>query len=233
MDKKGFVYIMNNDSMPGLVKVGRSKKVPTERAKELEDTGVPKPYIVQYYAFFDDMIEAEKRAHKALVEYHYAKEHFETDVGTAIYNIENTGISFKKLYSKPEDDRKAKELERQIQEGEREEIRLAEIAEREEYEEREREKIRLAEIAERKKRELRAKAGTVIVHCTACKQKLRVPSAQKLGVSVEKSLLVTCTKCNNSFDYSLQDHTGYKFKWRWWYYIVIVIIIKILDSVSK
>lgn len=30
MAKKGFVYIMSNDSMPGLLKVGMSTKVPED-----------------------------------------------------------------------------------------------------------------------------------------------------------------------------------------------------------
>jgi tetratricopeptide (TPR) repeat protein len=100
MGKKGFVYIMTNDSMPGIIKVGMSTKVPTERAKELEDTGLPMPYVVQYYAFFDDMQQAEKKAHNELSKYHYNKEFFKTDVGTAINCIENLGLSFNRLYCK-------------------------------------------------------------------------------------------------------------------------------------
>ncbi len=41
--------------MPGLVKIGKSKKVPTERAKELEDTGVPKPYLTSYIPVYPDV----------------------------------------------------------------------------------------------------------------------------------------------------------------------------------
>ena len=91
---------MTNDSMPGIIKVGMSTKVPTERAKELEDTGLPMPYVVQYYAFFDDMRQAEKKAHNELSKYHYNKEFFKTDVGTAINCIENLGLSFNRLYCK-------------------------------------------------------------------------------------------------------------------------------------
>ena len=91
---------MTNDSMPGIIKVGMSTKVPTERAKELEDTGLPMPYVVQYYAFFDDMQQAEKKAHNELSKYHYNKEFFKTDVGTAINCIENLGLSFNRLYCK-------------------------------------------------------------------------------------------------------------------------------------
>jgi len=86
--------------MPGIIKVGMSTKVPTERAKELEDTGLPMPYVVQYYAFFDDMQQAEKKAHNELSKYHYNKEFFKTDVGTAINCIENLGLSFNRLYCK-------------------------------------------------------------------------------------------------------------------------------------
>ena len=118
MGKKGFVYIMTNDSMPGIIKVGMSTKVPTERAKELEDTGLPMPYVVQYYAFFDDMRQAEKKAHNELSKYHYNKEFFKTDVGTAINCIENTGVPFKKLHSKPDNDRKAEEFKQQIEKAE-------------------------------------------------------------------------------------------------------------------
>ena len=118
MGKKGFVYIMTNDSMPGIIKVGMSTKVPTERAKELEDTGLPMSYVVQYYAFFDDMRQAEKKAHNELSKYHYNKEFFKTDVGIAIYCIENTGVPFKKLHSKPDNDRKAEEFKQQIEEAE-------------------------------------------------------------------------------------------------------------------
>ena len=46
MDKKGFIYVMTNPSMPGIVKVGMSKRVPTERAldNDLNSTGIPTPF---------------------------------------------------------------------------------------------------------------------------------------------------------------------------------------------
>jgi hypothetical protein len=119
MPQKGFVYILSNSSMPNKVKVGKSIKVPTERAKELGTTGVPTSFEVQYYAFFDDMDEAEKRAHNTLSQFHHAKEFFDTDVPTAIHAIESVGISFQKLFSKPEDDARAEEIIRRRQVEER------------------------------------------------------------------------------------------------------------------
>ncbi len=136
MNKKGFLYIMTTDGSPGLVKVGMTTKVPTERAKELGTTGVPKPYVVQYYALFDDMIQAEKKAQNALYKYHYGKEFYKIDVATAIYHIENVGIPFTRLHSKPEDDRVADKLrlkmQREQEEKERAEIKLHERKSREE-----------------------------------------------------------------------------------------------------
>ena len=109
MDKKGFVYIMTNDSMPDLIKVGMTTKIPTERAKELEGTGHPKPFVVQYCALFDDMSLAEKNAHLALFRYRDGKEFFKVDVTTAIRCIEDTGVPFTRVHCKPDDDRKVKE----------------------------------------------------------------------------------------------------------------------------
>ena len=47
------------------------------------------------------MFLAEK-AHEALYKYHHGKEFFKTDVATAARAIESAGISFVKLYSKPD-----------------------------------------------------------------------------------------------------------------------------------
>ena len=108
MDKKGFIYVMTNSSMPGLLKVGMTSKNPKIRAldKDMNTTGVPTPWKVQYYAWFDDMALAESIAHDKLEQYHHAKEYFKTDIATAIIAIESINISFKKLYSKPDDDAK-------------------------------------------------------------------------------------------------------------------------------
>lgn len=123
MDTKGFVYVMTNPSMPGLVKIGMSKRVPTERTTDddMASTGIPKRFEVQYYAFFEDMFKAEREAHHNLKEYHYGKEFFKTDVATAIVAIESIDIPFTKLYSKPDDDRKAEQIRIAKEKAEREE----------------------------------------------------------------------------------------------------------------
>ncbi len=55
---------MTNPSMPGLVKVGMSTRVPDKRARDedLNSTGVPTPFEVQYYSFFHDKAKTEAQA---------------------------------------------------------------------------------------------------------------------------------------------------------------------------
>jgi len=51
----GFVYVMSNPAPPNLIKIGKSKKDPTiDRVSELNQTGVPEPFKVEYYAFVGD-----------------------------------------------------------------------------------------------------------------------------------------------------------------------------------
>lgn len=45
---KGYVYIISNQAMPGIFKIGFTLKDPELRAKELDSTGVPYPFIVEY-----------------------------------------------------------------------------------------------------------------------------------------------------------------------------------------
>ena len=46
----GFVYVLGNDEMPSLVKIGRSSLLPEDRAKKGFGTFVPVPYEVLFRA---------------------------------------------------------------------------------------------------------------------------------------------------------------------------------------
>ena len=63
---KGYVYIISNRSMPGIYKVGYTLKDPELRAKELESTGVPHPFVVDYEILVDDPYTLEQKIHKSL-----------------------------------------------------------------------------------------------------------------------------------------------------------------------
>jgi hypothetical protein len=70
MTDLGFVYCMSNPSMPGLLKIGKvslTKKgyrTPNTRARELYDTGVPLPFIVEFVIKTYECEKLEKQIHK-------------------------------------------------------------------------------------------------------------------------------------------------------------------------
>ena len=66
---RGWVYILSNDSLSGLVKVGYTSKDPEGRAKELSgNTGVPTPFVVEYEVLIEDAHRCEQEIHKYLSE---------------------------------------------------------------------------------------------------------------------------------------------------------------------
>lgn len=87
---KGFIYVAKNSSMTGLLKIGRTEKIPTARLEELFTTGVPEPFEVAYYALVQDSKAAEKAVHRLLSRYRHKKsrEFFAIGVGAAIRAIQ-------------------------------------------------------------------------------------------------------------------------------------------------
>jgi hypothetical protein len=73
---KGWVYVITNNAMPGLVKVGYSRKDPELRAEELNHTGSPHPYLVDYELLIDEPYQVERKTHKLLSAKREAKEWF-------------------------------------------------------------------------------------------------------------------------------------------------------------
>lgn len=84
---RGWVYIITNPAMPGLVKVGFSTKDPAIRAKELGGTGVPFPYVVEYDALVRAPRHAEQKIHEKLAHKRAAKEWFHCTVEEALVAI--------------------------------------------------------------------------------------------------------------------------------------------------
>jgi hypothetical protein len=60
--------------MPGLLKVGFTLKDPDLRAIELEQTGVPHPFVVEYEVLVTEPRNLEQRVHGRLAEVHERKE---------------------------------------------------------------------------------------------------------------------------------------------------------------
>lgn len=82
----GFLYLMTNPAMPGLVKIGMTTRSPEERAQELASTGVPMPFHVAAAWPVDDVRSAERDAHEALARYRVndQREWFRVSVPAAI-----------------------------------------------------------------------------------------------------------------------------------------------------
>lgn len=63
----GWVYVLVNSSMPGLVKVGKTTRAPSDRANELSGvTGVATPFIVAFEQYFSNCDAAEDYVHAEL-----------------------------------------------------------------------------------------------------------------------------------------------------------------------
>lgn len=69
MSELGYLYVLANSAMPGVVKVGKTTRSPLERAGELSGaTGLPTPFIVVYEQLFQDCHSAESFVHTYLAQ---------------------------------------------------------------------------------------------------------------------------------------------------------------------
>ncbi len=84
---KGWVYVISNKAMLGLIKVGYSTKDPELRAEELNHTGSPHPYVVEYEMLIEEPYEIEQKTHKLLSSKLEAKEWFRCSAEEAVAGI--------------------------------------------------------------------------------------------------------------------------------------------------
>jgi len=65
-----FIYILENESFPGVVKIGRTEREVAERVKELSSaTGVPTEFTVFRKYVVEDSVIAERKTHEQLAEF--------------------------------------------------------------------------------------------------------------------------------------------------------------------
>lgn len=86
---KGFIYILRNESMPGLLKIGYSVKVPEERVGELFTTGVPEPFKLAYYCLVERADKLETAIHRNLSPHRHRdnREFFRIELEAAVRSI--------------------------------------------------------------------------------------------------------------------------------------------------
>ncbi len=91
MSSKGYIYILSNPSMPGLLKIGRSIHGGKKRGRDIDQTGVPTPFVVEWEMLVEDCEYIESAAHEVLSEYrvNFSREFFKVDITEAITVITN------------------------------------------------------------------------------------------------------------------------------------------------
>ncbi|WCH25942.1 GIY-YIG nuclease family protein [Aeromonas salmonicida] len=82
----GYVYILINESMPNMIKVGKTRRDSRSRARELYTTGVPTPYQVAFEIFCENYDSAEESMHQELSDFrvHRNREFFRYPLDKAI-----------------------------------------------------------------------------------------------------------------------------------------------------
>jgi len=60
----GFVYVLSNEIMPDIYKIGFTEKSPRQRAADLSNTSIPTPYDVVAHWEVENPIGIEKELHR-------------------------------------------------------------------------------------------------------------------------------------------------------------------------
>lgn len=122
---KGWVYVISNQAMPGVVKVGYSTKDPELRASELNNTGAPHPYVVEYEALVEEPRDIEQRVHRRLSDHREGREWFRCSPEFAVSVIQTViaGGTITESFKRA-DRARAEALRRERQERIQEESRI-------------------------------------------------------------------------------------------------------------
>ncbi|HDY7694945.1 TPA: GIY-YIG nuclease family protein [Vibrio vulnificus] len=83
----GYVYILSNELMPGLLKIGLTRRSPEERARELSSsTGIPIDFQVEYEVYAPNAKLLERTMHTRLDRYrvNHKREFFKLGMTEAI-----------------------------------------------------------------------------------------------------------------------------------------------------
>ena len=74
--EEGYCYAATNPCLPGLVKIGFTKKVPSRRIKQLSGTSVPEPFELIAQVACKDARKTEREIHRHFKEQAFKKEFF-------------------------------------------------------------------------------------------------------------------------------------------------------------
>ncbi|MGF6575186.1 hypothetical protein ABH945_007315 [Paraburkholderia sp. GAS333] len=104
---EGYVYVMSNKAMPGLVKVGYTTNTPAERAAQLNGTHSPHPVEVESCIQVSDPRAIERAAHQHLRAHHEGKEWFRCSLEVAIAAVKRSaGEVAKNEFSRADEEKR-------------------------------------------------------------------------------------------------------------------------------
>lgn len=87
---KGYVYILSNEAMPNIYKIGHTTQNIETRIHQLSiSTSIPKNFNLIAYALVEDSFQAERAIHKAFQKQCYGKEFFKLTNKQLIYKVCN------------------------------------------------------------------------------------------------------------------------------------------------
>lgn len=95
-----YIYVLSNDTMPGLLKIGFTKNKPSERVKQINSaTGVAEDFVVEYQYPCFNAHELEQVIHKYLeqsgLRHNKKKEFFNVTLMEAVSVVEKLGEPYK------------------------------------------------------------------------------------------------------------------------------------------
>ena len=85
----GYLYVLSNPALPGLLKIGRTKATPASRLRQLSSTSVPSHFVLEVAFRVSDDVLAEKLAHADLSTFRQSasREFFALTVAEAIRRV--------------------------------------------------------------------------------------------------------------------------------------------------
>lgn len=93
----GWIYVLVNSQMPGVVKIGRTDRSPRERVDEISAaTGVPAPFVLVWEEQVSDSVAAESEVHRLLYSHRTSddREFFRLDPKSAIEAVSQVAAKY-------------------------------------------------------------------------------------------------------------------------------------------
>jgi hypothetical protein len=92
----GFVYVLINPAIPKLVKIGRTTRTASARAKELRGTAIPEDFVVVHDELVTDCESVEERLHQRFDNRRYRadREFFQISIREAVRGLIDESSEF-------------------------------------------------------------------------------------------------------------------------------------------